>query len=54
MVLRGLIIEACQNAGQERPERDWFIVGDVKCLVKEHEVRKACTAARVIRPHMGP
>lgn len=47
MVLGGLIIEACQHAGQERPERDWLIVGNVKCLVKEHEVRQACTAAGV-------
>lgn len=53
MVLGGLIIEACQNAGQERPERDWLIVGNVKCLVKEHEVRKARTAAGVNRSHMG-
>lgn len=53
MVLGGLIIEARQNAGQERPERNWFIVGYVKCLVKEHEVREPCTAAGVSRPHMG-
>lgn len=54
MVLGGLIIEARQNAGQERPERDWLIVGNVKCLLKEHRVRESCAAAEVNRPHGSP
>lgn len=54
VVLGGLIIEACQNAGQERPERDWLIVGNVKCLVKEHRVREPRTAAGTNRTHMDP
>lgn len=32
VVLGGLVIEACQDAGQESPERDGLVVGDVKSL----------------------
>lgn len=39
VVLGGLIIEACQDSGQECPERDGFVIGDVKSLEREQKVR---------------
>ena len=32
MVLGGFVIEACQDSGQESPEGDGLVVGDVKSL----------------------
>ena len=51
VVLGGLIIEACQDAGQECPERDGFIIGDVECLKREQEVRDCFPAGGMSRPH---
>ena len=39
MVLGGFIIEACQDSGQESPEGDGLVVGDVKSLQREPETR---------------
>lgn len=51
VVLGGLVAEACQDAGQECPERDGFVIGDVKCLEREQEVRKCSPAGEMGRPH---
>lgn len=52
VVLGGLIVEACQDTRQECPERDGLVIGDVKCLEREQEVRKCSPAAEVRRPHL--
>lgn len=49
VVLGDLIIEACQDAGQECPERDGFIIGDVECLKTEQEVRDCSPTGGISR-----
>ena len=45
MVLGGFVIEACQDSGQESPEGDGLVVGDVKSLQREPETRNCFPAA---------
>lgn len=50
VVLGGLVIEACQNAGQECPEGDRFVIGDVEGLQKQRDVTNCPPVGRVSRP----
>lgn len=41
MVRGGLVIEACQDSGQESPEGDGLVVGNVKSLQREQKLGTA-------------
>lgn len=48
VVLGGLIVEACQDVGQECPERGDFMVDDVKCLLTQPHLRRGTLQPRYV------